>query len=271
MISRAADEASLLRIINTPARGISPATVEKVLTAAVKEGTSFWESARAREAANEIPAKASKAIHDFEELLNVYRERFHKEPSRMDEHLRSLIQEVDYESEIEKQYKDPQQALLRTEMLDQFVQTLTEYIESSGKHTLEDYLSTLAVEGRENQPDKEQQVAENAVKLMTLHSAKGLEFLRVYMVGMEEGLLPHKRSVDATEREIAEERRLCYVGITRAQDHLALTRAANRRKWGKLRPSMPSRFLFEMKDGEVPVYENLQEDEETPVESSQYD
>ena len=88
--------------------------------------------------------------------------------------------------------------------------------------------------------------SQEGVTLMTLHSAKGLEFKSVYLVGMEEGLLPHRRALDEAEATIPEERRLCYVGITRARDHLTLTRAASRKKWGKPRPSLPSRFLFEM-------------------------
>ncbi|MCA9053631.1 MAG: UvrD-helicase domain-containing protein, partial [Planctomycetaceae bacterium] len=247
VIMREADEPSLLRVINTPARGISSQTSERVLTHAVKEGISFWQAAEAQGRSLEIPQKAADAIVRFRRLLEDYRRRFEAEPQRMDVHLRSLIEEIGYESEIEKQYKDPQQALLRVEMVDQFVQSLTEFISHGGEVTLIEFLSTLALEGRDEEPDKDEQAAADAVKLMTLHSAKGLEFPRVYMVGMEEGLLPHKRSVDATEQEIAEERRLCYVGITRARDHLTLTRAAARRKWGKLRPSLPSRFLREMK------------------------
>ena len=99
--------------------------------------------------------------------------------------------------------------------------------------------------------DKEDKLNENAVKLMTVHSAKGLEFPRVYIVGMEEGILPHKRSVAVEGDAIDEERRLCYVAITRAQNHLTLTRAAARRKWGKKRLSIPSRFIREMRGEDV--------------------
>ena len=247
VIARPEDEPSLLRIINTPARGISAQSSERILTHAVNEGVSFWDAAGAVGKSLEIPQRAAEAVARFRRLLDDYRKRFESEPQRMDVHLRSLIHEIGYESEIEKQYKDPQQALLRVEMVDQFVLSLSEFIEHGGELSLVEFLSTLALEGREEETDKEEQAAADAVKLMTLHSAKGLEFPRVYMVGMEEGLLPHKRSVDGTEQEIAEERRLCYVGITRAQDHLTMTRAAARRKWGKLRPSIPSRFLREMR------------------------
>ena len=81
---------------------------------------------------------------------------------------------------------------------------------------------------------------------MTLHSAKGLEYPHVYLVGMEEGLLPHHRAVATEGAAIDEERRLCYVGVTRAQDRLTMTLSLARKKWGKNRPTIPSRFLFEL-------------------------
>ena len=137
---------------------------------------------------------------------------------------------------------------MRSAQLDEFVDSLAEYVTRATKPSLDDYLSSVALEGRDEEPDKDKQAATSAVKLMTLHSAKGLEFPRVYMVGMEEGLLPHKRAVDGTRENIEEERRLAYVGITRAKDVLTLTRAAARRKFGKRRPSLASRFLFEMFD-----------------------
>jgi len=95
--------------------------------------------------------------------------------------------------------------------------------------------------------DKDKQLARNAIALLTLHSAKGLEFPHVYMVGMEEGILPHHRSVKAEgSDQVDEERRLCYVGITRAQERLTLSLPLSRMKWGKPRETQPSRFLFEI-------------------------
>jgi DNA helicase-2/ATP-dependent DNA helicase PcrA len=93
--------------------------------------------------------------------------------------------------------------------------------------------------------DKEKQLARNAVALMTLHSAKGLEFPHVYMVGLEEGILPHHRSLKESD-SVEEERRLCYVGITRAQERLTLSLSLTRMKWGKPRDTIPSRFLYEI-------------------------
>lgn len=108
------------------------------------------------------------------------------------------------------------------------------------------FLQEVALTGNEEDDDKESKLERNAVALMTLHAAKGLEFPEVYMVGMEEGTLPHHRSIADPGAAVDEERRLCYVGVTRAQRRLTLTLALNRRKWGKERPTLPSRFLYEL-------------------------
>jgi DNA helicase-2/ATP-dependent DNA helicase PcrA len=248
VILRPDDERALLRIINTPARGIGATTVEKVLQRAVRHRVSFWEAAEASSDDGSLPAKPAAAIRSLRALFEDFRRRFDRDPRRMADHLRSLIDAIGYEAEIERQYKDAQQQLARAGIVEDFVNSLGEYVDRSAEPSLHEYLAEVALDGREEEPDQEEQVTQDAVKLMTLHSAKGLEFPRVYMVGMEEGLLPHKRSVEGTAENIEEERRLAYVGVTRARDWLTLTWAATRLKWGKRRPSDPSRFLFEMRD-----------------------
>ncbi len=262
VISHPQDESSLFRIINVPARGIGATTVQRLQERAVHEGRAFWDVVSEARQAGELPAKANAGLQNLEQLLQRFRRRFDESPQQMEHLLRELVETIHYESEIERQYKDPQQQLARTAVIDEFVESVGEYVQKTIRPTLDDYLTSITLEGRDEEPDKETQAAENAVKLMTLHSAKGLEFPRVYMVGMEEGLLPHKRSVDATEKEIEEERRLTYVGVTRAKDVLTFTRAATRRKWGKVRPSMASRFLFEMFDEAfAPIVERDESDE----------
>lgn len=254
------DEAALLRVINTPPRGIGEASVEKVLTRAVHSGRPFFETVPIALQEGEITVKAAGAMQAFQEKLHRFRQRFEEQPRAMVELTREMIESFDYHSEIERQYKEPHQQLARQASLDEFINSIGQYLERTPQPDLAEYLSTVALEGREDEPDKEKQAQEDAVKLMTLHSAKGLEFPRVYMVGLEEGILPHKRSVDGTEENIAEERRLCYVGVTRAQDYLTLTRAASRMKWGKRRQSVPSRFLKEMRGKS-----NRDEDEDSDI------
>ncbi|MFN5732266.1 MAG: 3'-5' exonuclease [Planctomyces sp.] len=173
----------------------------------------------------------------------------HERPAEMATLARSLLQEINYESEIDKQYKEETQREVRRNILEEFVSSIGLYVEKNQRPTLSGFLESMALLDREEESDRGEEKQQDAVRLMTLHSAKGLEFPRVYLVGMEEGFLPHKRSIEEdTEKAIAEERRLAYVGITRAMDHLTLTRSKTRMKWGRRRDSMPSRFLFEMQE-----------------------
>ena len=208
---------------------------------------SLWETIPHSTAAGEVPAKAAAALESFRQLLERYRGRFEEQPQQMAQIFADLIEEIDYESEIEKQYKEPQQQLIRSAMVEQCVDALRDYAERETEPTLLGFLEDSALTGQDDDRKDDDVSKEKGIRLMTLHSAKGLEFPHVYLIGMEEGLLPHQRAVDANEAAIAEERRLAYVGITRAMDHLTLSRAAARTKWGKRRPSNPSRFLFEMR------------------------
>jgi len=246
-IAQPDDEVSLLRIINTPARGIGATTVEKLLNRAVRAKRSLWDVIPEATAAGEISNKAAAALDRFHALLDGFRRRFADAPGKLDELIRQLIGETNYHVEIEKQYKEPEQRHARAVVLDQLADSASTYCNAASTPSLTGFLEEVALVGREEESDKEQRLEEQAVKLMTLHSAKGLEFPRVYLVGLEEGLLPHRRAVEATENDIAEERRLTYVGITRAMEELTISRAASRKKWGKRRPTIPSRFLFEMR------------------------
>ncbi|MCA9019144.1 MAG: UvrD-helicase domain-containing protein [Planctomycetaceae bacterium] len=242
------DELSMLRIINTPTRGIGSSTVEKLVNQSVKAGNKFWEMVASAQQTNDLSPRASSALNGFHDLLKRYRARLERSPRELSRIMHDLIKEIDYEGEIKKQYKTSEQQQARIVVLEQFIESINEYCRRASDPSPAGFLEETALGDRDDLNEKEDQLAQDAVKLMTLHSAKGLEFPRVYLVGMEEGLLPHKRSVEGTDAEIAEERRIAYVGITRAQDYLTLSRAATRTKWGKKQPTLPSRFLFEMRN-----------------------
>ena len=238
------DEVSLLRIINTPARGIGQRAVEHLLAQAVSQSKPIWEVLPEAAQHGELPPAAVEAVGKFVKLIEHYRGRVKREP--LVDVVSDLIHKVNYQEEINRQYKEPADQTARWNSVEEVVNSLASYQQRAEKPTLAGFLEDTALAGRDDQQDKETQLARNAIVLMTLHSAKGLEFPQVYLVGMEEGLLPHHRSVAAEGAAIDEERRLCYVGVTRAQDKLTLTLALHRNKWGKPRPTVPSRFLFEL-------------------------
>jgi DNA helicase-2/ATP-dependent DNA helicase PcrA len=238
------DEVSLLRIINTPARGIGQRAVELLLARAVSQGRPLWEILPEAAAIEGLPEAAVKAVGQFRGLVQQFQKRLESE-SPVDV-AASLVHAIGYQAEINRQYKEPAEQLARWNTVEEVINSLGSYQQRAEEPTLAGFLDDVALTGRDDQQDKESQLAKNAVVLMTLHSAKGLEFPQVYLVGMEEGILPHHRSIDAEGAAIDEERRLCYVGVTRARDRLTMTLALSRNKWGKSRPTIPSRFLFEL-------------------------
>jgi DNA helicase II / ATP-dependent DNA helicase PcrA len=269
-IQHPGDDISLLRIINVPARGIGETTTQKIIGRSVRTKTDFWTAAESAITGGEVTKATAAALVGFRALLDRYRAVFRSGAGKLSGLVRKLIEEINYESEVEKQYKDARQQMMRMGTLDELVEAIIQYEDSAENPTLTEFLENTALGGRDEQDDKEERLAENGVKLMTLHSAKGLEFNRVYLVGLEEGILPHKRSMeDGESPNIEEERRLAYVGVTRARDFLTVTRARQRVKWGKPRQSIPSRFLFEMREiapgqdvSDAPVMEHAGSDEE---------
>ena len=237
------DEISLLRIINTPARGISPKTVDHLLSTAVAEGRPLWQAMQDSALLTPLPDAARKAIGGFQQLIHGFRTRM--DDCSLVTLIRELLVKIDYEAEIRRFYPDASDQESRLSAVEEVVNALGAY-EKRAKHpTLRDFLDDVSLGGDDFNNEKDKQLRRNAVVLMTLHSAKGLEFPHVYMVGMEEGILPHHRSLADDEAGVEEERRLCYVGMTRAQERLTLSMPLTRMKWGKARDTIPSRFLLE--------------------------
>jgi len=238
------DEVSLLRIINTPPRGIGRATVGKLMDQAIEQGKPLWEVLPRAGSINGIPSSAIGAVEDFRSLIAQHRKRL-KEKSPVDL-VRAIVRRINYREELSRLYPNVDEQEGRWAAVEELVNAAAAYCRRSNRPTLGGFLQEAALTETNDQDDKESQLDRNAVALMTLHCAKGLEFKEVYMVGMEEGLLPHRRSVAEAGAAIDEERRLCYVGVTRAQRRLTLTMALGRHKWGKVRPTKPSRFLYEL-------------------------
>lgn len=238
------DEVSLLRIINTPPRGLGTKTVQEVIRRAVASGRSAWAVCSDAAAIQDLPPAAKRGIDSLRMLISDVRMK--AKTHSIAESVRTLLERTQYMDEVRRLYENPDEREARSNSLQEVVNAVAAYEDRESSPTLSDFLSETALAGREMGSEKDKAAARNAVWLLTLHAAKGLEFPVVYMVGMEDGILPHHRSVAGEDEQIAEERRLCYVGITRAQETLTLSMCLARRKWGQLRPTTPSRFLYEI-------------------------
>ncbi|MEX0676113.1 MAG: UvrD-helicase domain-containing protein [Pirellulales bacterium] len=238
------DEIALRRVINTPARGIGRRAQEALVGKAVAAGKPLWEILPAAAGLEGVSPAAAEAALRLRQLIEQFRARLARDS--LVEVASSLIRQIGYQDELSRLYADPAERQARWVAVEEVVNTLADYQKRARRPTLAGFLDEVAVGDREIELEKDRELARNAIALMTLHSAKGLEFPHVYLVGMEEGLLPHRKSIETDDAQIDEERRLCYVGITRARDHLTISLALSRMKWGKPRPTKPSRFLFEL-------------------------
>jgi len=234
------DEASLLRVINVPPRGVGKATVEKVVDKATKLGISAGAA---------FDRDTVEPVHEFRRTMASMAKRAGE--SGIVQALREMLVAVNYGAEIERCYEEAVARQSRTAAVEEVLAIAENYVRRTPGPTLDGFLEELTLSAEEATDDGKDEGPRDRVTLMTLHSAKGLEFPRVFLVGVEEGLLPHARSI--AEDTVEEERRLMYVGVTRAMRHLTILRAKTRAKYGRREGCVPSRFIAEIKGESAPT------------------
>ncbi|MDD5394174.1 MAG: DNA helicase Rep [Thiothrix sp.] len=241
LIANPDDDAAFLRIINTPKREIGTSTLEKLGEYAHERHTSLFNAAQELGFAQRISAKATQRIETFCFWLHeLIRAADSADPTKI---VQQVITDIGYDDWMKNTCNTPKQAEARMKNVWEIVDWVRKlHDDGAGKETLSDIIAHMSLVDmlERNSEEKEQ----DAVSLMTLHGAKGLEFPSVFLIGMEEELLPHANSVD--EHSIQEERRLAYVGITRAQKNLTISYAKTRSRYGEASIVEPSRFLDEL-------------------------
>ena len=235
LIHNQADNLSLGRIINEPKRGIGQTSMEKIEAIAETNGISMYEVIKHAEqyGLNKVFINSREFINTIEDLSSK------KDEMLISELTKEVLNKTGYMKALE--LENTAQAESRIENLNEFLTVAMEFEEENAENSLAEFLESITlssdIDGMEDKED--------SVTLMTLHSAKGLEFPVVFLVGMEEGLFPSYRSI-GEQRELEEERRLCYVGITRAKEYLFLTCAKQRTIFGSTSLNKISRFLEEI-------------------------
>jgi DNA helicase-2/ATP-dependent DNA helicase PcrA len=254
------DDVSLLRIVNTPARGMSPAVVEKALEHSTKNKCSVWEALKDERYQAELAGRATTAVRQFVEFVDRYETRLNQPLADQPAILRELVEETGYLEDLRRSCKTPEEALSRETNVREMLKSFEEYGATSTEG-LRGFLDEMLLR-QEREEEDDDEAKGTGVTLITLHAAKGLEFPNVYLVGLEEGILPHDRS--KMEGTVDEERRLLYVGITRARQRLSITWCQQRIKYGSVTPCNLSSFARELPE-EFVSRESLTQIQNTPV------
>jgi len=237
---------SLTRIINVPKRNIGATTLEHLADYAEEQGISLFEALSSTE---ELPVtkRAKAALEDFSvtifELLN------HVDEWNVQQMMEEVLKQTGYGAMLDKDAEHDPQGESRKENVGEFLSVAKDYVDSNPDGTLQDFLENVALVSDVDEFES----SESKVTLMTLHAAKGLEFPVVFLVGLDEGLFPHSRTL-MDSSQIEEERRLAYVGITRAEQQLYVTNASTRTMYGHIAAYMPSRFLAEIPENLMEEY-----------------
>jgi DNA helicase-2/ATP-dependent DNA helicase PcrA len=240
LIANPDDDISFARVVNVPKRGIGQATLDKLSQYALEQGSSLFRAADMSGAPGIAPRTAAK-LADFAQLIRNWSQMV--EYLSVTELVRDVLEKTMYREAVDAEGKLEAQA--RLENIDEFLSVALDFEQKNEDKSLVAFLTELALVSDVDQ--MESQEAEEGVVMMTLHSAKGLEFPNVFLVGMEEGIFPHGRSL-MDEAEMEEERRLAYVGVTRAEERLYLSYARMRTLYGRTSANAPSRFIAEIGD-----------------------
>ena len=242
VIQNPQDDISIKRIINVPRRGIGLRTIEKIEDRASLKQESIYSVLIDIETNSEISTKARNSISEFvDNVIGTLRTM--REVYPVSKLIEKVIESIDYYGYIDELYKgDKEEAEERKDNVKEFISVAMEFEQNSEEKDLETFLTGVALT---SESSEEEEI--DKVSLMTIHTSKGLEFPVVFIVGMEDGLFPIAIAVSAmSDSEIEEERRLCYVGITRAKEILYLTLTQKRTLYGKTNPSIASRFMEEL-------------------------
>ena len=241
-ILNADDDVSLLRIINTPPRGISATTVERALELSIRHQCSLFKGLQLPELRKTVAPRAANAIAEFVAKLDHWETKVNEPLVDQVALFRSIIDESGYYEDLRRSCKTADEALKRESGVRDVIEGFERFCEHSSEG-LRGYLDAMALRQEKEDDDKDKEQG-TGVMLITLHASKGLEFPHCYLVGLEEGILPHDRS--KVEGTLDEERRLLYVGITRAQKTLTMTYCFNRFRYGGVVPCNPSSFIKEL-------------------------
>ncbi len=229
------DQEAILRIINVPRRGISDQALDKITQKNRDQKLPLWKVLKEVSELDALSDRALKGIRHFIEIIEQGQKKFAQPP--FDEALRWLLETINYKKAIEEEVKSDKAREYKWENVEAFVQTSKEFSD------LQEFLGTMALD--DNQFSRRPEAGhDNKASLMTFHSAKGLEFTVCFLVGLEDQIMPHEKSM--AEGGLEEERRLMYVAMTRAKRHLVLSMARQRKRYGKDVNMNPSRFLFEI-------------------------
>ena len=240
ILTNSKDDNAFVRCINTPRRGIGASSIEKLGGVAKSAGVSLFEAITEPKLQDELSQKRIAPLRAFAGWIEDC--QLEEESQGPVQVVSNVLEHIAYQDYLQESSKSPEQAEMRWKNVMDLVSWVKRMYEKDDSRTLQDIVANMALMGILDKNEDEQN--SDQVSLMTLHASKGLEFPYVYIVGLEEGLLPHKVSIE--EGGIEEERRLFYVGITRARRELALSYAKQRQRFGELLHCEPSRFLEEL-------------------------